>query len=136
MVLDLKFAEIQKANDVDLHAQVIRYYFAGLTALIIVLVIFSFVVVHSQIRLLSQGDVVARTSLRLLTELYMPLFVVRLVLLFYASISLGLSVYRMYKLKTTPQSMMMPVYLSCLMILIGEIVGRFLFYATHIRVGL
>jgi len=136
MVLDLKFAEIQKADDVELHAQVIRYCFAGLTALIIVLVIFSFVVVYTQIRLLSQGDVVARTSLSLLVELYMPLFVMRLAFLLYASLSLGFAVYRMYKLKATPQSMMIPVYLSCLMILVGEIVGRFLFYATHIRVGL
>lgn len=136
MVLDLKFAEVQKANDVELRAQVIRYCYAGLTLLTIVLVFFSFIVVYTQIRLLSQGDLVARTSLRLLFELYMPLFVMRLFLLLYASISLGFAVYRMYKLKITPQSMMMPVYLSCLMILIGEIVGRFLFYATHIRVGL
>jgi DMSO reductase anchor subunit len=42
----------------------------------------------------------------------------------------------MYRLKTKPQSLMLPVYLSCLSIMVGEIIGRFLFYATHIRVGL
>jgi DMSO reductase anchor subunit len=36
----------------------------------------------------------------------------------------------------TPQSLLLPVYLSCLLILVGEIIGRFLFYATHIRVGI
>ncbi len=136
MVLDLKFAEVQKANDVELRAEVIKYCFAGLTILTTVMVIFSFVVVYFQILLLSQGDVIARTSLSLLVDLYMPLFVMRLTFLLYASLSLGVAVYRMYKLRVTPQGMMMPVYLSCLMILIGEIVGRFLFYATHIRVGL
>jgi len=45
-------------------------------------------------------------------------------------------VVRMYRLKSTPQGLMLPVYLSCLLILVGEIIGRFLFFATHIRVGL
>jgi DMSO reductase anchor subunit len=27
-------------------------------------------------------------------------------------------------------------YFTCLLLLIGEILGRFLFYATHIRIGL
>lgn len=58
MVLDLKFPEIQKADDVELHAQVIRYCYAGLTVLTTALVFFSFVVVYIQVRLLSQGDVV------------------------------------------------------------------------------
>lgn len=136
MVLDLKFAEIQKADDIELRAQVIKYCFAGLTLLTGILVAFSFFIIYIQIYLLSRGDLIARTSLSLLIELYMPLFVVRLVFLLYASFSLGIAVYRMYKSKATPQSMMMPVYLSCLMILVGEIIGRFLFYATHIRVGL
>ncbi len=136
MVLDLKFAEIHKADDIELRAQVIKFCFLGLTILTNILVVLSFVIIYIQIHLLSLGDAIARTSLSLLVELYLPLFVMRLVFLLSASIALGFAVYRMYKLKTTPQNMMMPVYLSCLMILVGEIVGRFLFYATHIRVGL
>jgi anaerobic dimethyl sulfoxide reductase subunit C (anchor subunit) len=136
MVLDLKFAEIQKADDIELRAQVIKYCFAGLSILTGILVVFSLVINYIQIRLLSQGDIIARTSLSLLIELYLPLFMMRLVFLLYASLSMGIAVYRMYKLKTTPQNMMMPIYLSCLMILVGEIIGRFLFYATHIRIGL
>jgi len=136
MMLDLKFAEIQKAEDIDLHKQVIQNSLAGLTILTIVLVLLSIAIIYIQMRLLGQGDLIARTSLSLLIELYLPLFVMRLVFLLYASLSLSYAVYRMYKLKSTPQNMMLPVYLSCLLLLVGEIVGRFLFYATHIRVGL
>ncbi len=136
LVLDLKFAEIQKADDVDLRTQVIRYSSGGLTAMTVTLVALSLTIIFVQIRLLAQGDMIARTSLSLLIDLYLPLFLLRLVFLIYASISLVISVVKMYRLQTTPQSLMSPVYLSCLLILVGEIIGRFLFYATHIRVGL
>jgi DMSO reductase anchor subunit len=87
-------------------------------------------------RLLVQGDLIARTSLRLLFELYLPLLLMRLLLLVYASVSLVYAVVRLYRLKASLQSLMTPVYLSCLLILVGEIIGRFLFYAIHIRLGL
>jgi hypothetical protein len=28
-----------------------------------------------------------------------------------------------------------PVYLACLLAMVAEILGRFLFYATHVRLG-
>ena len=136
MVLDLKFAEIKKADDVKLRAQIIRYSSGGLTTLTAALVALNIVIIYIQIRLLAQGDLIARTSLGLLVDLYLPLFLLRLVFLVYASISLICAVVRMYRLQSTPQNLMTPVYLSCLLILVGEIIGRFLFYATHIRVGL
>jgi anaerobic dimethyl sulfoxide reductase subunit C len=136
MVLDLKFAEITKADDIELRAQVIRYSIGGLAALTVILVVLSLVILYIQIQLLAQGDLIARTSLSLLMTLYLPLFLLRLGFLIYASVSLVYAVVRMYRLQATPQSLMMPVYLSCLIILVGEIIGRFLFYATHVRVGL
>jgi DMSO reductase anchor subunit len=29
-----------------------------------------------------------------------------------------------------------PVYIACILVLIGEIIERFLFYATHVRIGI
>jgi len=136
MMLDLKFAEIKKTDDVELRSQVIRYSSGGLTVLTAALVALNISIIYIQIRLLAQGDLIARTSLGLLVDLYLPLFLLRLVFLVYASLSLIYAVVRMYRLHSTPQSLMTPVYLSCLLILVGEIIGRFLFYATHIRVGL
>lgn len=136
MVLDLKFAEIKKSNDVKLRMDFIRYSFTGLTWLTILLVLLSTLIIYIQMRLLSQGDLIARTSLNLLLQLYLPLFIMRLVFLLLASGYLCVTVYQMYRLRITPQNLMMPVYISCLLILVGEIIGRFLFYATHIRVGI
>ncbi|MDP1779325.1 MAG: DmsC/YnfH family molybdoenzyme membrane anchor subunit, partial [Anaerolineales bacterium] len=135
MVLDLKFAEIKKADDIELRSQVIRYSSAGLTCLTVVLVILSMAIIYIQTRLLAQGDSIARTSLSLLLDLYLPLFVMRLILLVCASATLVYAVIRMYRLQIKPQWLMTPVYVSCLLILVGEIIGRFLFYATHVRMG-
>jgi DMSO reductase anchor subunit len=136
LMLDLKFSEIKNADDVELRSQVIRHSCGGLTALNVLLVVASLVIIYVQIQLLARGDLIARTSLNLLFGLYMPLFLLRLAVLIYASGSLVFAVARMYKWHSIPQSLMMPVYLSTLMILVGEIIGRFLFYATHIRVGI
>jgi anaerobic dimethyl sulfoxide reductase subunit C len=136
LMLDLKFSEIKNADDVELRSQVIQHSCGGLTALNVVLVLASLVIIYIQIQLLAQGDLIARTSLSLLVDLYLPLFLLRLAFLIYASGSLVFAVVRMYRRHSIPQSLMMPVYLSCLMILVGEIIGRFLFYATHIRVGI
>jgi anaerobic dimethyl sulfoxide reductase subunit C (anchor subunit) len=136
MVLDLKFAEIKKSDDIELRVDVIKYSFTGLTLLTVLLVALSVAIIYVQMHLLAQGDLIARTSLNLLLELYLPLFVMRLAFLCFASSYLGIALYRISRLKILPQSLMMPVYISCLLILVGEIIGRFLFYATHIRVGI
>lgn len=136
MVLDLKFAEIKKSVDVDLRAEVIRYSFTGLTLMTILLAVLSIIIIYIQMRLLAQGDMIARTSLDLFLQLYLPLFVMRMVFLVFSSGYLSVAIYQIARLKITPQSLMMPVYVSCLLIMVGEIIGRFLFYATHIRVGI
>lgn len=136
MMLDLKFAEIKNETDVDLRAEVLRYTSVGLTILTSLLVLISLFLVSIQVRELAQGDLIARTSLSLLVELYLPLFIMRLIFLVFACVSLSYAVARMHRRKMSPQSLMLPVYLSCLSIIVGEILGRFLFYATHVRVGI
>jgi anaerobic dimethyl sulfoxide reductase subunit C len=136
LLLDLKFAEIQKADDVSIRSQVIRDSIIGLTLVTLLSVVVSIGIAFLQIHLLSQGDRTAQVSLQLLLELYMPLFIFRLALLIFGSLWLGYAVYRVYKTGSAPQELLLPLYLSCLLILAGEIIGRFLFYATHVRVGI
>lgn len=136
MVLDLKFAEITRSEDVELRMEVIRYSFSGLTLLTILLVAVSIAVLYTQMCLLSLGGPIARTSLNLILELYMPLFVLRITFIFFAAGLLLVAVYRIRRLNLTPQRLITLVYISCLFIMVGEIIGRFLFYATHIRLGI
>lgn len=136
MVLDLKFAEITRSDDVDLRMEVIRYSFTGLTVSTVLLVALNIGVLYYQMVLLARGSLIARTSLGLLLDVYLPLLVMRIVFILCASGLLSVAVYRVYRWKILPQTLLAPVYVSCLLILVGEIIGRFLFYATHVRVGL
>jgi len=136
LVLDLRFAEIQKVQDIEIHAQVIKYSIAWLTWMSILMVVVNIAVILYQIYLLNQGDITSQTSLELLFGLYLPLFIMRLSLIIVGPLWMGYAVYQMHKAGAAPQSLMAPVYMSCLLMLIGEIAGRFLFYATHIRLGI
>lgn len=135
LVLDLKFSEIQKAEDIGVRVQVIKYSIVWLTLDAFIAVVINIVVALHQLYFLDQSDTIAKTSLQLLFDLYTPLFIVRLFFIGIAPLWLGYAVRRMFKAGSAPQSLLIPVYMSCLLILIGEIIGRFLFYATHIRVG-
>lgn len=136
LLMDLKFAEIQKAADIDARAQVIKYSIVWLTLTVVFITVINIGVTLYQLYFLSQGDATAQTSLQLLFEFYIAFFVMRLVFISIAPLWLGYVVNRMFKVGAAPQSLFVPVYMSCLLILIGEIIGRFLFYATHIRVGI
>jgi len=136
LLLDLKFVEIQKADDVELRGRVIRNALVRLGLAAFIFVAADMAVTFFQVSVLAQGEVTLQTSLRLLFELYGPLFVARLLLLGVAPLWMGYAVYRTYRRMSTPQELMTPVYMSCLVILVAEIIGRFLFYATHIRLGI
>ncbi len=136
MVLDMVFAQIQKSPDLELHARLIKHSFKNLSFMVLVFVVLEIIISIFLIDLLEQGDMTARSSVELLFDLYMPLFILRGLALIYAAISLGYFVRRMYRQDGSLQGIMMPVYLSSVLIFVGEIIGRFLFYAVHIRVGI
>jgi hypothetical protein len=137
LLLDLKFIEIQKPDDLELHTGVARFALVRLSLAAFLIVAINIAVTYFQIgQFAQQGEITLQTSLRLLFELYAPLFVMRLVLLVGAPVWMGYAVYRTDRLGLAPQALMTPVYLSCLLILVAEILGRFLFYATHIRLGI
>jgi anaerobic dimethyl sulfoxide reductase subunit C (anchor subunit) len=136
LLLDLRFVEIQGKKDTENRAQVVRSVLLVLTAVTVFLALLSIAVNIIQIYQLSQGDRIAQTSLRLLLEVYLPLLILRHVTLIVGTLILVSAALRVYRRRAAVQSLLVTVYVSCLLIIISEILGRFLFYATHIRVGL
>jgi anaerobic dimethyl sulfoxide reductase subunit C len=136
LVLDLKFVEIQKADDVEIRVQVIKYSMFWLALTAVIAAVISMAVTVYQLYMLGIGDAIAQTSLKLLFEFYTPLLVLRLISLIIAPCWMCYAVFRMQKAGSSPRGLTIPIYMSCLLILIGEIIGRFLFYATHIRIGI
>ena len=96
-----------------------------------------FISVPLQLGLLaSSPNVVAQESAALLFSQFGMLFVVRLALVFLGAGLLAIFVYR-YASQPGHETLMGNLaYGAFALVLISEVVGRFLFYATHIRIGL
>jgi len=88
-----------------------------------------------QIATLRAGDAIAQTSLGLLLGVYGPLLGLRIVSLVAGGWLLVLTIFWIYRRRKTLEEVVVPVHLACLLVVVGEILGRFLFYATHVRVG-
>jgi len=78
----------------------------------------------------------AMTSLTLLTELYKPLLGVRFFVLFTSAGIFTLAADWLSKKDKSLSELVAPVYMACLLALVSEILGRFLFYASHVRIGI
>jgi len=122
--------------DLTERAKIVKQAVKGLAVVGGVVLIPVIVLNLSHLQWLRTGAPLAQTSYELLIDLYTPLLVARFVMLLAGVGILVFSVFRMNRKKMTIQELFNPVYLSCLMVIVGEVLGRFLFYAAHIRTGL
>lgn len=81
-------------------------------------------------------DESAQTSMQLLFGLYQPLFVLRLGLSILGVGWLFFIFRRANNRQESPRALMGSAYIASSMVLVGEILGRFLFYAIHVRIGI
>ncbi|MCZ7673043.1 MAG: dimethyl sulfoxide reductase anchor subunit [Chloroflexi bacterium] len=136
LVMDLKVAEVAGKEETAVRRQIIQHSFvwlAGIAGITAVVILALNLILIAQ---LSQGDASAQTSLMLLLGLYQPLFSLRFIALFTGVSLFGLTAFHLYQNRRGQYDITRPIYLTCLFILIAEIMGRFLFYATHVRLGL
>ncbi len=133
LLFDLRLVEFQDREKVELRSAIIHQsikWLAGVAIFMVAVVVFlDYLLIVS---LKGQGEV-AHLSLDLFLNLYKPLIILRLITL---SVGVGWLAIAVFSKKKPRQPLIVPVYMSCLLVLIGEILGRFLFYATHIRLGI
>lgn len=136
LLLDIKFAELRQAGDLDLRKAIFRksLVWISLAAVITAGAIIALNFAH--ISSLRGGDETAQTSLELLLGLYQPLFVMRIGAAVAGVLALFFTLYRMLRMGNPLNDLLTPLYSATLLVIIGEILGRFLFYATHVRIGI
>jgi anaerobic dimethyl sulfoxide reductase subunit C len=136
IVMDFKVSEIADAAGVELRGQIIRRSFIWLALAGGVTAVITLLLNLSLIATLRQGDLSALTSLELLLGLYRPLLILRYLTLFAGVGWFAITAFLFYRRPLREMAITIPIYLSCLLVLIAEILGRFLFYATHVRLGI
>jgi anaerobic dimethyl sulfoxide reductase subunit C len=136
LVMDLKFCEVANSADIAVRGRVIRESFTWLAAVALVTAVALLLLNTALVADLAQGDITARTSLELRQGLYRPLLGLRYGALLAGTGWFALTAILLHRHRTTPSEITTPIYVSCVLVLIAEIMGRFLFYATHVRVGI
>jgi anaerobic dimethyl sulfoxide reductase subunit C (anchor subunit) len=136
MIMDMVFSEMQASSQARLHARLVAYSLKHMSWLALGLIIADMVMSLFEILQMRTGGPTAQASLELLLQLYLPLLVLRTVFLLVAVLYIGNFVRRVYRKSDLSRAVMVPVYLASMLVFIGEIIGRFLFYAVHVRVGI
>jgi anaerobic dimethyl sulfoxide reductase subunit C len=136
LLLDIKFAELRGSGDLGIRKDVFRRSLSWLGIGAILTAGGIILINYLHILNLQAGDETAQTSLQLLLGLYRPLFTIRIASMIAGIAGLFLSIYLLFFKHKSINELITPLYTSTLMVIIGEILGRFLFYATHIRIGI
>jgi len=136
LIMDLKFSKSQQQENQSIRTRIIQGSFDWLAVIAVVMVIVIAVLNSFQISSLRAGNESAQTSLDLLLELYQPLLIIRYALLFVGVGWLGLAVVLSHSRRKATEELMAPVFIACLLVMIAEILGRFLFFAIHVRIGI
>jgi anaerobic dimethyl sulfoxide reductase subunit C (anchor subunit) len=136
LIMDFRFAEIRNPSLPTYRIPLIQSSLLWLTVLAVFMVFMVIGINFYQITFLQTAEESATTSLNLLLGLYQPLFLIRLGFIFIGVTWLISTIIQMVRKQKTIQELMTPIYGSCLLVMIGEILGRFLFYATHVRLGI
>jgi anaerobic dimethyl sulfoxide reductase subunit C (anchor subunit) len=135
MLMDLRFSEEWRPDQLGKRPLIIKQALVWLIAAAAVALFVIYFFNWLQFLLLQKGDSTAQTSLKLLIDLYQPLLVLRLLLPFIGIAWLTIAVLRLRRQDQRPSILLQSAYISCILVTIGEILGRFLFYATHVRIG-
>lgn len=136
LTMDLIFKKSQGQAGQVVHAQLIEASLGRLAFMAITMGILMAIINFFQSASLFSGNAAAQTSLNLLLNIYQPLLIVRLVLLFIGVGWLGVIAVQLHQKKLAAESLLLQVFIACLLVMVAEILGRFLFYAIHVRIGI
>lgn len=136
LIMDLRFSELRLGREMTgarilVDEAVRRLAIAALVILVPVLFLNMYHLYN-----LRTGSALAQASHELLMGLYKPLLFARFLMLLLGVGGLFFPVFLMKRTTKPVQEFFTPIYLACLLVIIGEVLGRFLFYASHIRIGL
>jgi anaerobic dimethyl sulfoxide reductase subunit C len=137
LLMDLKYSELRNLPKAGVQAQVIQ---KTLGKLVFASVIMAFLVIAEnvyQMYSLNQSSLAtAQASLRLLLQLYPALLGMRIVTMLLGVAGMAGAVYWFSRHGKPTSDLLVPAYITLLFVMVGEILGRFLFYATHVRLGI
>jgi anaerobic dimethyl sulfoxide reductase subunit C (anchor subunit) len=136
LTVDMRYTQILNPQALGSQPKIFLRALPGFTLAIIFTVAAILAQYGFLIQTLSVGGATAQASLELYLGLYQPLFIFRLFTMMIGAGWMVTTMVRTLRNKVSIPHFTFHAYMACLLLLVGEILGRFLFYATHIRLGL
>jgi anaerobic dimethyl sulfoxide reductase subunit C (anchor subunit) len=132
------YAYMQRANPgcADAQCKLLRGALRWIAVTAIVMLGVELITAPLQLAYLAAGAPAAAASAALLSGQYGLLFGLRLALVFVGAGVLGVFLYQNAMSPGRERMLGYLAYLTFALVLIGEVLGRFLFYASHVKIGL
>ena len=132
------YAYIQKNNPkcADMQCELLRDALKWIAISSIILVGIDLVVLPVYMAYLASGSAAAQSTVKLLIGTFSAVMIIRLILAFVGAIIFGVFVYQNAQSAGREKILGYLAYSSFVLVLVAEILGRFLFYATRVKIGL
>jgi anaerobic dimethyl sulfoxide reductase subunit C (anchor subunit) len=136
LTVDLRYTQILLPQNIGAQSQMITRSMPGFAITMILTGVGIVAQYGFLIETLGAGGPTAQASVQLYLGLYQPLLIFRLITMIAGIGWLVVAIVRTLRNKINITNFTFHAYMACLLMLVGEILGRFLFYATHIRLGI
>jgi anaerobic dimethyl sulfoxide reductase subunit C (anchor subunit) len=135
-VANYAYLQKKKADCVEAQCALLRAVMRGIAVASIILVGIELVVLPVYVAVLATGPAAAMESIGMMTGPFLALFILRVVLAFLGA---GVFAFFFYRNASSPGREKVLGYLAYaafFIVLAAEVIGRFMFYATHVNIGL
>jgi anaerobic dimethyl sulfoxide reductase subunit C (anchor subunit) len=138
MALVANYASIlkKKADCAEAQCALLRDVLRGIAVASIILVGIELVVLPVYVAVLATGGAAAVTSVKMMAGNYLVLFILRIALAFLGAGVFALFLYRNASSPGREKVLGYLAYSAFFVVLAAEVIGRFMFYATHVNIGL
>lgn len=135
-VANYLYLKRREAQDIQVQLELLLGSLGGISVTVLLLLGVQLVVAPLYVATLATGGPVAQQSASLLVDEYGVIFAIRLILSFIGAGLFALLLYRGSTGKSTENVLAYTVYGAFALVLISEVLGRFLFYAIQVQLGI
>ncbi len=136
LVINYNIIQKKDAKAAEKQLVLLRSILQGIAISAIILLGIEFLVLPVYMAYLGTQGAAALESLQMMTGTYGVALVFRLLFVFVGAGLLAIYLYGSASSAGKEKAMATLVYSAFVLVLVGEVMGRFLFYATHVRIGL
>jgi anaerobic dimethyl sulfoxide reductase subunit C (anchor subunit) len=135
-VANYAYLQRKGSKDAEVQAELLRGSLRGIAVASVILLGIEFVVIPIYVAYLAVGNTASLASANLMIGPFGIVFVLRLILAFVGAGIFGLFLYQSARSAGKEKTLSYLAYSAFVLVLVAEILGRFLFYATRVRIGI